>query len=502
MADAGMKNPKPDLKSRQPRKKSGGILGKLLFVALLAALIGVGVVYRTQIVAFVNSLQKKEEPKVVVKEAPKPVEKRKEVVDAAPPVIPAKPQQPQQEKNAAAVVIPPKAAMPTGEEDVAKKLIADGRTALESFDFKKASELFQQASEKKAGSVKAEAATWVKKAAAFENATNHIPVAEYASAETTYILTTTDDRILSGLKIGEDAQTIRFQNVPPHNPASTGKTILPVGKPDVKNIVEVSKKQRRDEFMQLLGQLESGVVIARSTDYYDLVYISKRLGLGRECIEYLNRAYTGGPDHAPDPFLGDSFRKEVVRRSIDQCSMMLAAGRAKRFVQDELNKLQKTLPTYQLAQDEIEAFKVSVLTKFRDDFKSTLKEVKKAPPPPAVAAKVNKPAPQVSAKELVTEDQITEVVIDDSGVKGKGAAAPVVDQANQLYDEGMKLYRGYKQGSNSGNNQALDGAMKKLQAAIDLYDKALQIDGSNKAIMDRQLEASTAIYGCRKYKTL
>lgn len=502
MADSGKRGPsKPDLKTRQTAsrgKKGGGILKLFITVAILGALTGAGIVYHKQILAFVESLQKKEAPAPVAK-APPPLPRLEEPRDAGPaPVIPAKPQE-RKEPALTAPIIPPKAAIPSGEEDAAKKLIADGRTSLENFEFKKATELFTQAAGLKAGTVKAEAETWVKKAGAFELATRHMAVGDFAAAETTYILTTTDDRVLHGIKLGEDAQTIRFQAVPPHNPASTGKTILPVAKPDVKSTVAVTKKQRREEFLQLLGHLESGVVITRSTDYYDLVYISKRLGLGRECMEYLNRAYNGGANHPPDTYLGDSFRKEVVRRAIDQCSMMLAAGRAKRFVQDELNKMLKTLPGYQLAEDEAEAFKISVLAKVRDDFKSTLKEVKKAPP---AVAEPSKPAPTPTAKELVTEDQITEVMVDNSGLKGNGAAGPIVEQANALYDEGMKLYRGYKQGTTGNNNKFLESAMKKLEAAVDLYGKAIDMDAANKAILDRQTEANMIVYACKKYKTL
>lgn len=505
MADAGKRGPsKPDLKSRQPRpKKGGGVIKMFLVVAILGALAGAGVVYQKQILAFVDSLQKKPEPERKSIGAPEVAKVEPKQQDAAVPVIPPKPPATQERRN---VEIPPpaKAAIPTGEEDAARKLIADGRTQLENFEFKKAAELFKQAAEKKAGTVKAEAETWVKKADAFEVATRHMSVGDYAAAETTYILTTTDDRVLHGIKLSEDGTTIRFQAVPPHNPASTGKTILPVAKPDVKSTVAVTKQQRRAEFMELLGSLESTVTPARSTDYYDLVYISKRLGLGRECMEYLNRAYNGGPNHPPDTYLGDSFRKEVVRRAIDQCSMMLAAGRAKRFVQDELNKMLKTLPGYQLAQDEAEAFKVSVLAKVRDDFKSTLREVKKEKPEVAANANPSKSTsmPKPTAKELVTEDAITEVTVDDSGVKGNGAAGPVVEQANQAYDEGIKLYRGYKQGTTGNNNKFLEQAMKKLMLAVDLYDKALQVDGSNKAILDRQTEANMIVYACKKYHTL
>ena len=47
------------------------------------------------------------------------------------------------------------------------------------------------------------------------------------------------------------------------------------------------------------------------------------------------------------------------------------------YLTAELNKLLKTFPDYQVAQDEVEAFKIQVLDKLRDGFKSTLVPVKK-----------------------------------------------------------------------------------------------------------------------------
>src|SRR5581483_5744575 len=112
-----------------------------------------------------------------------------------------------------------------------------------------------------------------------------------------------------GLKLSEDAEHITFQHIAPDNPASMGSASHPIDKSEIKNIVAVSREQRRKEFVQLLDQLQSTVAIGRSADYYDLVYLAKRLNLCHECIDFLSKAFDGGSGHEADPFLGDTFRK-------------------------------------------------------------------------------------------------------------------------------------------------------------------------------------------------
>jgi hypothetical protein len=160
-------------------------------------------------------------------------------------------------------------------------------------------------------------------------------------------------------------------------------------------------------------------------------------------------------------------------------------------------------PDYQVAQDEVEAFKIQVLSKVKDDFRPSITEVKKT----EVAAAAPKKAdgkPATTAKEMANEDQI-DFVVDSGGVQGHGAAAPVVEQANVKYEEGMRLYRGYKQGrlgNNASNNQTLREAMKYLETAVNMYDEALKKDPGNKAVLDRQTTANMIVYACKKYQTL
>jgi tetratricopeptide (TPR) repeat protein len=489
---------RPEWKARQTRKGIFGVLKVFAFVMVLGVVVGLGIAHRDQIMA----MFKKEDA------APPPPPKKEVVV--APPVPTIAPPPPPMDVAKPAPPPPvdvPKtavvAAIPSGEEDAAAKLIDQGKLSLENFQFDKAKAVFAQAAGKKAGPLIAQAKVWEKKADAFAAATNHIAISDYAAADVSYVIETVDGTEVRGLKVSEDSDKIQFQRIPPENPASTGRTTYPIDKSEVKNMVAFSKDQRRKEFVQLLDQLHSSVAIQRSADYYDLVYLSKRLGLGHECIDFMNAAFDGGDGHAADPFLGDTFRKVVIQREIDRASLMLAGGRPKALVEGVLNGLLKTLPNYEVAKDEVEVFRTTIMAKVKDNFKSTLTlNVKKAEVAVAkpVSHQAAPTAPTQSARQM-TEEQV-EVVVDNSGVHGNGAAAGICEQANAKYDEGMKFYRGFKQGSNGNNNQNLRAALKCLDEAIDLYDQALKKDPGNKSMESRQTEASMVAYGCRKYQTL
>ena len=491
---------KLDYKSRQAQKRAkGGIVTAFAVVAVLGLLCGGAYIKKDQILAFFQ----KEEPAVVAKPTPQP-----RVEPAAPAKLPEPP------APVAAPIAPPEPMrkivvekapnFSTTDEQAAIKLIADGRTELEKFNFEKSRSYFNQAALKQASPKTQESAkTWEHKAQVFEVATKHIPVSEYASAETSYVLQTRDGDERTGLIVRENDQEIVFQEVSPDNPSSLGKQFLPIPKAEVTSKTPISLEQRQEEFLKLLGSLEEKAVFKRSTDYYDTVYLSKRLGLGHYCVEYLNRAYNGGEGHAPDPYLDDSFRKEVVRREIDRAALQLAGGR-KPYAEMVLNDLiKKKLPGYQVAIDEVEAFRMKVLSKVRDDFKSTLtlKKVAVASTKTPASGSVKAMNTQ-SAKQLVSAGEETDFVVDSGGVQGKGSAAPVVDKANAKYDEGMHLYRGFKLGTNGNNNETLEAAMKCLVQAVDLYDEALKKDPGNKSVSDRQTEANMIVYACKKYHTL
>ncbi|MGD0090176.1 MAG: hypothetical protein ABSE73_09670 [Planctomycetota bacterium] len=503
--DAGARMRREAWEAREARRRTARLIKYFLGVVVLGVATGLGIVYKDQIIALLN----RQPPPVVVAPPPKP-QPPVAVKQAEPTPAPAqKVILPEAETKRAAPAEVLAKVEPATDDAAVKALIGQGAELVEQLEFGKAAELFQEAAQKKISpAVRSEVQGWEKKAEEFNKATRHIPVSRFALADTSYVLQMNDGREMQGLKKAETETEFVLIRVPHDNPATTGEASFPLPKTEIAKIVPVTRQQRQEEFLQMLGQIESSASIQRSTDYYDLVYISKRLGLAKECMAYLNRAYNGGPGHAADPYLGDSFRKERIRRTIDQCSLMLAAGRAKRFATAELNKLLKMFPDYQVAQDEVEAFNIQVLAKIKEDFKSTLKEVRR---PDTVAAAKKADVKLSSAKEMANAgEQIEqiEVVVENEGVQGHGAAAAIVEQANTKFDEGMKSYRRFRLGTNKSsqdnksNNDVLKETLKLLEEAVALYDKALREDPGNKAVLNRQTEANMIVYACRKYQTL
>jgi hypothetical protein len=503
MAESGRKDKqptgaRPEWKAKQTRKKIGGVLKAVVGVAVLGVLVGLGIVFKDQIMGL---FAKKEEPKVVVVPPP-------QVIAPPPPVQKIEPPPPVKVAPPPIAVKPPEVkppdAVPSGEEEVAKNLITQGKALLEQFDFEKAQATFKDAGAKKCGAqLRSECKVWESKAVQFGLATKHIDMSEFAKADTSYILKMADGSEWQGLKIKEDDDTFTLQAINRANPAGNGRQRIPIARAEIKQVVPVSLKQRQQEFLELLGALESTANIQRSTDYYDLVYLSKRLMMGRECVAYLNRAYDGGPNHPADTDIGNSFRKEVVRRAIDRASLMISSGRPKQYVDKELAALIKLLPDFQIASDEVEAFKLFAAQHIKNDFKSTLKEVKKEV---AVAAPSKPTAggskPETSARSLVAEDTI-EVVVENGGVQGRNAAsASIVDRANGKYADAMKLFHNFRQGTNGNNNKILKDSLVAFEECINLYEQALAKDPGNKDIENRMQEASMNCYSCRKYQTL
>jgi hypothetical protein len=482
---------RPEWKERQARKRVANIFKQVLGVVFLIALIWVGVKYKDQIL----NLFKKETPpavSVVPLPPPPPPPPKREVVP--PAVVP-----PKMKTKVVTPVVPPQPieTFSAGEIEAANKLIESGVAAMEKFDFDGAGSLFGQAAQKKCGpKLKAAALTWQDKAANFKLAIKHIHVSEYAEAETSYIIKTTDGTELCGLVKGEDETTVKVQQVPSDNPAVLGKMTFPLPRSEIEKQTPVSREERSRDFRALLGTLEasSGEALHSSTDYYDLVYLSRRLNLGKECIAYLNRAYDGNPPaRLPDHYVGDSFRKLVVAKAIERATMMLTVGRTKTAVLTVLNDMTKTLPDFQYATEECEAFKTKWLDNWRSGFK------------PALASSPTKPAASTAQtpKQLAdaaSEGEAIEVVVDNSGLTTSGPAT-ALDKANAKYEEGMKFYSLFKKG-NADNNKVLKQALVLLDQAVDLYSEVLKREPNNLAVQDRQTSASMMAYACRKYQTM
>lgn len=503
-----------DWRARQKKQKIAGVFKLFVVVAILGVLVGLGIVFKSKILAMIESKQPTQqvkqappppepviEPKVQVQKTPEPVEVKKAVEPAPEPPQVAKAAEPERSVSA--------------EDDArAKKLIEEGLEALNTikerskhgrklldFDFDGARTKFEEARGLMASKeTHAKAEEWVKKINEYDLATEHIGVTEFAAAEQTVSLQLSTGYPAQGIEIGEDGDNLKLQVVSNNNPAAEGRQAMSFPLKRILKKETVSRAQRQEQFRQLVSELESGMNMDASADgtvYYDLVFLSKRLGLVKETMLYLDRAYA----RTADGLLANAFRKLVIDRALERAALHAAAGR-KHFAESTLKRMTDALKGYQVAQDEADAFRATILSKITDDFKSTITMKERAP----------EPEKKTSAKQLVAsaaaggdqhEDLSNkEIVVDSSGVTGKGAAAGIVDQANQAYEEGMACYRQFRQGTKGNNNEVLRKAADLLDKAITLYDQALQKDPGNKAIEDRQTEANMIRYACLKYQTL
>jgi tetratricopeptide (TPR) repeat protein len=479
---------RPDYSERMARKRTAATIKFYLLAIILGGLIGVAYMKRDELKTAYDNFTNKGAPPPVqpAEKVPATVPHEPVPTPSAPPAAkvpePSKPTEPVVTQN-----ISPR------DEAEARRLIGEGKASLEKFDLAGAAKRFDEASAVKASSAtRNDAKGWKGRALQYQNATKHIPVSSYAESDSAWVVETSEAE-WRGLKIRETDENLFFQAIPEGNPATEGKQILPIPKSDIKKMTPIPLKQRQDEFSALLKSMEASTTITHSSDYYDLVYLSKRLGLLKECLEYLNKAFDGGPGHEPDPNLGDSFRSVVVRRVIGRASLLMTANRRTQ-VELELKKLNDTLPDYGPASEEVAAFRTQVMNKVTADFQPSVvlsqKESTSAPRRDN-AKKMQRPA----------EENVIDVGVDNSKLRSSGPAAQVLDRGNLKFEEGMAIVRKYKlgtAGNKNENNRILMAAKVSLMEAIDIYEEALKLEPSNKSIRDRQQTASTMVYFCNK----
>ncbi len=509
---AEQKQPSPDgskrrtntteWRERQQKRKTAGIFKLFAFMVFCGVLVGLGIVFKDQI------MKQLDKPRITIVDAP-PKKRRTKVV-TPPPVKVEKKVDPDPIK----IVEPPKITkrpvqpppVDVGEEKKAQQLIADGRKAMleltsdkRHFDFEKGLRYFQDAASLRASKeTHAAAEAWVQKVPEFKLAVKHVSITDYATADTTYRLTPLSGNAMSGVKVSEDSKNFKIRLVPDNNPATQGKSVFTIPKSEIADLKKVSLDKRRATFQELLLQLESGHNPSSAEDYYDLAYLSKRLGMAEECVSYLDRAYA----LCPHKQLGNRFRKLVVDRTIERVSLLAAANRRPQAEAELRRLVDKILPGYEVARDEADAFRINILSKMKDNYRTTL-ALKKSAPPKVTAQNTR---PKSSARELAAQasgnkgdDDFT---VNSSSVQGKGAAAGIVAQANTEYEEGMKYYKQFRSGSGAQRNAALKKAAHHLGVAVDLYGKAIDKDPGNASLESRQQEANMIRYGCMKYLTL
>jgi hypothetical protein len=427
---------------------------------------------------------------------PRPPEPAPRKVIEAPPTPPVvAPQAP----------APPKRVVLEADEQRARQLLAAGRKELHEMNFAAARKLFAEAARLEAADeTRDEAARQARQAEQFEVATAHVRVSDFAVADTSWRLRFREGGQMRGLLLREDPNEIEFLRISDENPAAPGTQRATLPREVIAERIPVSRTERQEEFRGLLRRLEAAQgPPASAADYYDLVFLSKRLGLAEECLRNLERAYAKATDGA----LARVFRNVVISRALERASLLAGAGR-RREADGVLRELtQQTLPGYAQALAAAAAFRADVLDKIRADYRSTLTLVKKSP---AVAQSSNPAASARSARQLASAASAAEagggmdeeIVVDSSAVKGQGASATIVARANKSYEEGMEFFRRYRQGTQGENNVVLRKAAELLREAVDLYGQALEVDKDNKAVADRQLEASMIMYACLKNQTM
>jgi tetratricopeptide (TPR) repeat protein len=495
-----------DWRARQKRQKIAGTIKLLLVVAILGAVVGLGIRFYPNLKELISPTQQAQVP-------PPPPAKQPEAVKEPPPpakVIETPKELPKQQVAVANEKPVAKAAefqVVEAEEQRAKELIELGQQAIIKTDFTGARKVLDEAAQLRATRETHQTAQkMAHKAEQFDLATSHVKPSDFAKAETSWVIEMRDGGTFRGLLSNEQPETITLTRVSEENPASTGTVTTMIPRMEIQKKRQVPLVERQKEFLEFLAQLESAMALgpdAKATDYYDLVVLSRRLALNDKCLAYLETAYQKAPDHA----LGTLFRKLIIDRALERATLLAAAGR-KIQAESVLRELtNRTLPGYAKAADAADAFRVEVLSKIRDDFRSTiaLKAKKEEdgggrPSKPTQSARALASAATSSDKD---SDASVEIVIVNEGVTSSNAKAnQFVQQGNKFYEDGMSEYKKYRQGTQGNNNAVLKAAMAKLEKAVDLYGQALDIDKSNKSISDRQVEANMIVYACKKYQTL
>jgi len=490
--------------TRMMRKRRFDVKGALFTVVALGVSVGLCIAYKDKIMGFFKEKPPEAAPVAAAPVQPPPVVEKKQ--DTTPVVETPKAPAPTVDK----VPDAPKPTAPDvivvdAEEKKAGELISSGHKLLEQFKWTDAQAKYEEAARQRAKPATHQDAEYgVRKSKEFPLAIKHIDVADFAVSEDGVHVTMKNGTRLQGLKKGETDDNYSLMVVPDHNPATSGKSTLTFPKDQIAETTDYPVKERQDYFRGLLQDLESSADLgttARPSDFYDLVYLSRRLNLGPECIKFLDKAF----DRDPTANLGDLFRKLVVSRAIERATVLAVAGNRQK-AETTLNDMLRSLNDWAYAKDESDAFREKVLNRMRKDFKSTITLKKETPAtPPVQTANAPKPAPAQTAKQMTTEAEGggESITVDSSGVKSANAqAAKFIEEGNKLYEEGMKEFKAYRQGSRGDNNMHLHKAVDLLDKALDIYTKAMDLDPKNNALDDRMSEAASTTFWAKRFTTL
>jgi hypothetical protein len=331
----------------------------------------------------------------------------------------------------------------------------------------------------------------------FEWSVAHIEVSEFARAEKSCALQLRNGRRLRGLIADRQAERLTLIVVSEQNPATMGIPKMTIPLADIEKETEVTLAERQTEFLALLGRLEKDLSLnadSPAEQYFDVVVLSRRLGLTDKCFGYLEAAEAKTADHA----VGTLFRRLVIDRAIARATLLAAAGQRIQ-AEDVLRRLtNRTLPNYPPAAEAVTALRRDLLSKMKDDFVSTL-ALQSSP----AASGDSTP---MTAQELASDATGNDAAKADARMtttsdpkSAKPAADKICLEANRSYQVALADLRTYRR---NPTDALFDQLRDLLGNIVDRYGEALDLDPTNKAIENRQLEANALRYMLIKGKVI
>ncbi len=442
----------------------------VFLVLLLGTAVGLGIAFRNRLAAFFLPPAQKKPAKIAQPAAPaKPPEERPmEKKEVEPPQAAAKVELPPERP-----VKPPEAPLPRDSEARMRIEKAKGYYGEMRFDLaRKECEAFAAAADV-SESLKKELQNLAAKCAAFDACVRHIEVAEHAIGTKKFVEVDLGGRSLRGVVVEDTPSQITIAAVLKTNPAGSGRSTFPIPKDQLSAPPrEIPLSQLQEEFREFLREVEGGVTPSRSVDFYDGIYVSRRLNLRKECLERLERAYE------MDPRLDETLRKELVRRSIEKAALFDMGGRTD-FAEAELSKLLRMLPDFPLAQQEADAMRARIAAKSKiKNYKPTFQLVEKPKPKPGGDGEGKAESRPKAVRADV--DTPVELVMKEAPKPKETKAATVAAEAEKYGREAQGWREKWDANRNGRDaNSYLQKGVAAADKAIELYDQLSRMDPQN-----------------------
>ncbi|MCX7806490.1 MAG: hypothetical protein N3A38_15085 [Planctomycetota bacterium] len=461
----------------------------VFLVLILGTVVGLGIAFRNRIAAFLWPPQPQRPVKVVQPAAPvqPPVERTVEKKEIETPPAATKVEAPPEKP-----VRPPEAPRPRDAEARMRIEKARGYYGEMRFDLARKECEALAADADVSDALKKDFQELAARCAVFDACVRHIEVAEHARGTRKFVEVDLGGRTLRGMVVEDTPSQITIAAVLKTNPASSGRSTFPIPKDQLSAPPrEIPLSQLQEEFREFLREVEGGAPPSRSVDFYDGIYVSRRLNLQKECLERLERAYE------MDPRLDETLRKELVRRSIEKAALFDMGGRTD-FAQAELSRLLRLLPDFPLAQQEAEAMRARIAAKSKiKNYKATFQLVEKparpepaGPPRPSDDGKVEVAEKKGGGGTGKTEhrpravradvDTPVELVMTEAPKPKETKAAAVAAEAEKYGREAQSWREKWDANRSSREaNSYLQKGVAAADKAIELYDQLSRLDPQN-----------------------